>query len=847
MADAKPFPIIDRLKRGRFVITAEQANPAQMKRYNTLTRRGVIDAVTLPDLPLVAQLRDIRAMFSSNTPSIDPLDSIAETRQPIVTVSSSLRSRRDIRARVLTAVERGAKALLVLSGGGLTRRALGPVGRVALPTNAFRSLDLVRELRQAGEIHSDIPVWAVENPLIHSVKKRVDRLAQKIEAGAEAIITQPPLAWNRFGTWWEEADRRGLTRTPILVGIPIPRSTEALRLWFFLTGLGTRGDEARDVLGQFREASALDEEDFEAFCTQWTVDLIGRVKSLPGVAGVHLMPILGSRGLERLLTEASLNPYQRAREDLRATAEGLKQEGVGVVHEPGLTDDPYIRDFLSNIDALSDARSVVSPSSVFSTYWNRITYRQHFRRPLARRPFTTATEADRWELAVDLRQWSKPDDLRTALEQTLPHYVDGRSESDGGVLIGDFVPYSKSIVWQFNSAFWNNVIDFVGAHGRDYRDSIKGSPDANIEFIRHNAGKFYQQIRDIRPSDQGRLCYVEIGVASVDYARAFIDTLTTLAHADDYELGPITYLLSDTSEAVLDHARGELGTERRGIVLEYVHAHAEAPTEALHDFANRILRVHVTNVFDNLPGDKLAQLEDTHFLIETRLYLPADALVDLCSTYELDIDTLRGSLAEISNSGVGAFLDTYQSQFRRTHGETKGDLEFFRFWQDLYGNPDKGDTGLKLEERYKEIGPTHFDYIRPDILPKNIDANQILNEVLAEYPHNVWLHLSDGALESGLQLLALLHPRGSIEIVDIIVRRIADYHDVPQRLTSKGKHIYRMGFKGPAKYDGSAVDWFNGRLLEAVARAVYPECKVVYQDLEAFGKPQMTLMEIRRS
>ena len=106
---------------------------------------------------------------------------------------------------------------------------------------------------------------------------------------------------------------------------------------------------------------------------------------------------------------------------------------------------------------------------------------------------------------------------------------------------------------------------------------------------------------------------------------------------------------------------------------------------------------------------------------------------------------------------------------------------------------------------------------------------------------------SNGALESGLQLLALLHPRGSIEIVDIIVRRIADYHDVPQRFTSKGKHIYRMGFKGPAKYDGSAVDWFNGRLLEAVARAVYPECKVVYEDLEAFGKPQMTRMEIRRS
>ena len=66
-------------------------------------------------------------------------------------------------------------------------------------------------------------------------------------------------------------------------------------------------------------------------------------------------------------------------------------------------------------------------------------------------------------------------------------------------------------------------------------------------------------------------------------------------------------------------------------------------------------------------------------------------------------------------------------------------------------------------------------------------------------------------------------------------------------MTSRGKRIYRMGFKGPAKYDGAAVDWFNGRLLEAFARAAYPDCTVSYEQLDAFGKPQMTLMEIRRS
>lgn len=844
MADAEPFPILDRLRRGRFIITAEQANPAQMKRYNSLTRRGVIDAVTLPDLPLVAQFRDIRSALSGSAPSTDPLDSIEGTRQPIATISSALRTQGTVYKRITTAVERGAKALLALSGGGLTRRALGPFGRVTLPMNSFRTLELIQRLRNSGDIPPDIPAWAVENPLIQSVDRRVDRLARKIDAGADAILTQPPLLWDRFESWWNEADRRGLTRTPILVGIPVPRTIESLRMWFFLVGVGTGGREGRQVLDSFREASRPDAQDFDSFCLDWTANLIEKVLGLNDVAGIHLMPIVGSGGLEDLLSKAKLSPHQRARTDLDEAIAALGNDGIGVVHEAGLIDDPQIRGFLHHLDAFADARRSAAPNSSFSTYWNRITYRQHFRRPLARRPFTST---DEWELAVDLRQWDTPQALREAIERTLPGYVGGGSESEGGVLIGDFVPYSDSIVWQFNASFWNLVIDFVGAHGRDYRDAIQGSPDANLEFIRHNACRFYDQIRSIRETDPERICYVEIGVASIDYARAFIDTLTTLARSDGYNLGDVAYVLSDTSEAVLDHARDELGAERRGITLEYVHANAASPTEALEPFSGRILRVHVTNVFDNLPGDKLAQINNKHFLIETRLYLPEEAVIPLSETYGLDASRLRIDLASIPQTGVERFLLDYRTCFHECHGETKGNLEFYRFWQDLYGNPDVRDTGLKLEERYVEIEPSRFDFIRPDLLPSGIRPPDILRDVLKEYPHNVWLHLSNRGLESGLLLLNLLHPRGALEIVDIIVRRIQDYHDVPQRMTSRGKRIYRMGFKGPAKYDGSAVDWFNGRLLEAFARAAYPDCTVSYEQLDAFGKPQMTLMEIRRS
>ena len=79
------------------------------------------------------------------------------------------------------------------------------------------------------------------------------------------------------------------------------------------------------------------------------------------------------------------------------------------------------------------------------------------------------------------------------------------------------------------------------------------------------------------------------------------------------------------------------------------------------------------------------------------------------------------------------------------------------------------------------------------------------------------------------------------------MRVIADYHEVPQGRSRRGRKLYRTGFKGPAKFDGSAVDWFNGRLFEAAARQAFPDCRVRYAGLEEYGRPHMSLMEVLRS
>lgn len=66
-------------------------------------------------------------------------------------------------------------------------------------------------------------------------------------------------------------------------------------------------------------------------------------------------------------------------------------------------------------------------------------------------------------------------------------------------------------------------------------------------------------------------------------------------------------------------------------------------------------------------------------------------------------------------------------------------------------------------------------------------------------------HLTGGAVESFLNTLPLLHPRGFLQVQDIFVTSMDDY---------------RRGFRGPGKLDGSVLNWVNGALLQVVgARA----------------------------
>jgi hypothetical protein len=63
------------------------------------------------------------------------------------------------------------------------------------------------------------------------------------------------------------------------------------------------------------------------------------------------------------------------------------------------------------------------------------------------------------------------------------------------------------------------------------------------------------------------------------------------------------------------------------------------------------------------------------------------------------------------------------------------------------------------------------------------------------------MHISNGAATSFADTLPLLHPHGVLQCHDLFVTDV---------------HQYLNGFRGPGKYDGSVVNWVNGRLLAAI-------------------------------
>ena len=265
-----------------FAVTAEFGPPVDPdpERIRAAARalRGHVDAVNVTD-------------NQAATVKVSALAAAAlflqEGVEPILQITGRDRNAMAAQSDLLGAWALGVRTVMALSGDPLQ------VGRYEPLATHVRDLDSLGMIRlvaglNAGELLAGerlaagtaFRIVGAANPLVDSVQ----RLAGKVDAGLHLFQTNIVYDVDRFAAWLEPVTAAGITdRAPLLVGVTPPRSTRMLQ-YLHDRIPGVEVDEATFARMRGRTGAAAEAEGIAI-----AAEVVGRLRGLPGVGGVHLM------------------------------------------------------------------------------------------------------------------------------------------------------------------------------------------------------------------------------------------------------------------------------------------------------------------------------------------------------------------------------------------------------------------------------------------------------------------------------------------------------------------------------------------------------------------------------
>jgi methylenetetrahydrofolate reductase (NADPH) len=288
---------------GAFAVTGELGPPKSAEReiieHHAHILKDVVDAVNLTD----------------NQTAIVRTSSIACGRilveagvDPVIQITCRDRNRIAIQSDVLGAVALGMKNILCLQGD----HANFGNEPAAKNVNDLDSMNLISSLKKMRDEQTfiggeklaapiDICIGAVENPFADPFEYRAYRLAKKVEAGADFIQTQAIFDMERFERWMEKVRELGIhKKVPILAGvIPIKSLGAARYMKNNVSGMIVPDE----IFERIKGAEKKKEEGIK-LC----VEMIEHLKTVEGVAGVHIMAVAWEEIVPELCERAGLLP-----------------------------------------------------------------------------------------------------------------------------------------------------------------------------------------------------------------------------------------------------------------------------------------------------------------------------------------------------------------------------------------------------------------------------------------------------------------------------------------------------------------------------------------------------------
>ncbi|NLW06964.1 MAG: methylenetetrahydrofolate reductase [Clostridia bacterium] len=292
------------LSQGHFVVSGEVGPPkhanAEEIIEHTVMLKDYVDALNLTD----NQTAIVR--LSSIAAGVHVLQAGGE---PIIQMTTRDRNRIALQSDLLGAYSLGIKNVLCLSGD---HQSFGnhPAAKNVYDVDSLQLIKIVKDLRDekrfscGEELKSNEPrffIGAAANPFADPFEFRVIRLEKKINAGADFIQTQAIFDMDRFERFMAMVRERDLhKKAHIIAGVMPIKSARAAR-YMQKSVAGMIVPEA--IINRIEQASDPKAEGV-AIC----VEQIKHLKTIEGVAGVHIMAVMWEDIIPTIVREAGLYP-----------------------------------------------------------------------------------------------------------------------------------------------------------------------------------------------------------------------------------------------------------------------------------------------------------------------------------------------------------------------------------------------------------------------------------------------------------------------------------------------------------------------------------------------------------
>ncbi len=294
-----PRTFAERLRAGRFVMTAEVAPPVSCDAQDLLRKatplRGLADAVNVTD---GAGARAHMSALAASTILI------GAGIEPILQITCRDKNRIALQSELMGAAALGIRNVMVLTGDD-PKAGDQPDTKPVFDIDSKTLLDTARRLRDEGKLPTGREVagkaafflGAADLPIDPPADWKPTSLQGKVAAGAQFVQTQFCMDAALVRRYVGVLAQAGLTRQlAILIGINPLRSAKSAQ-WMKSHLFGTIIPDA--FIARMEKAANPVREG-----TRICMELIDELATIPGVAGVHIMAPGNDAAIPEVIAEA---------------------------------------------------------------------------------------------------------------------------------------------------------------------------------------------------------------------------------------------------------------------------------------------------------------------------------------------------------------------------------------------------------------------------------------------------------------------------------------------------------------------------------------------------------------